>query len=705
MRRIGYAALAAALLAVHGCGGEGPDVPASVSAMRAAGIDTRHDMANDCLAVATAGDGRFVTRSESGEPVVADVSRDAAVPFFMKPTGLGTYLLFDDERKLLAVDDSGAFPAITRTATPPTASAEWRVSHSSPLGFELTATVSGAGLAAGEGTDELRARPAGDHDGGRFAFLPAEGCERFPEARVNAEGETFRGTRPDGTVRGIADVHMHLMASKRLGGRVIAGESFHRFGIQRALGDGIEAHGADGRQDLLGNFFRGELGTTHDTQGWPTFRDWPVHDTVTHQQIYYKWLERAWKAGLRLAVNHVNADNAVCEAMIITDYPCREMAAVRGQIEAMHELEAYIDAQAGGPGEGWLRIVTTPEQARSVIEQGKLAVVLGVESSNILGCDVYDGVPGCTRGSIDARVAELRELGVRSVFLAHWFDNALTGPALMGTHAVFLNIFNRLQTNNYLEVTKCPASGVSRGVTMQDLPLDLSAILGIENAIVATLDQAQQFGPEPPTYPDGPRCNARGLTDLGAYAVRRLMDAGIVVETDHLSPSARAAVLDIAEARDKPVIAGHWSGGATSPVETQRILDLGGLAMPNAASARTLIDEILDLAERMQDREVVGVGVGIDIGGLNSMPGPRTDSDEQALSYPFTSFRGDVSFRRQRTGERVFDLNDDGVAHYGLFADLFADMEQLEGGERALGVMFRSAEAYLRMWQRASETD
>ena len=45
-----------------------------------------------------------------------------------------------------------------------------------------------------------------------------------------------------------------------------------------------------------------------------------------------------------------------------------------------------------------------------------------------------------------------------------------------------------------------------------------------------------------------------------------------------------------------------------------------------------------------------------------SLPGPREDGG-LALRYPFTSYDGRVEFKRQRTGERTFDLNRDGVAH------------------------------------------
>jgi hypothetical protein len=57
---------------------------------------------------------------------------------------------------------------------------------------------------------------------------------------------------------------------------------------------------------------------------------------------------------------------------------------------------------------------------------------------------------------------------------------------------------------------------------------------------------------------------------------------------------------------------------------------------------------------------------------------------------------------RQRSGTRTFDLNTDGVAHYGLFADVVADIQRTPSTRPALGPLFHSAEAYLRMWQRAA---
>src|SRR5204862_680529 len=44
--------------------------------------------------------------------------------------------------------------------------------------------------------------------------------------------------------------------------------------------------------------------------------------------------------------------------------------------------------------------------------------------------------------------------------------------------------------------------------------------------------------------------------------------------------------------------------------------------------------------------------------------------------------------------------NKDGVAHYGLYADWFQDVRK-RGGPKMAADMWRGAEAYLEMWERA----
>ncbi len=103
------------------------------------------------------------------------------------------------------------------------------------------------------------------------------------------------------------------------------------------------------------------------------------------------------------------------------------------QAQDMHQMERYIDAQYGGPGKGWYRIVTNPFQARRVINQGKLAVIMGIETSASLRLPLQAPTrrtPAVRRRPrIDQQLDEVHKMGVRQMELVNKFDNALAGVA------------------------------------------------------------------------------------------------------------------------------------------------------------------------------------------------------------------------------------------------------------------------------------
>ena len=78
-------------------------------------------------------------------------------------------------------------------------------------------------------------------------------------------------------------------------------------------------------------------------------------------------------------------------------HSCDETTAVSRAGPDATALQNYVDAQAGGKGKGWFRLVYNPRQARSVIERGKLAVLIGIESSNLFGCSEQMDAPQCDR--------------------------------------------------------------------------------------------------------------------------------------------------------------------------------------------------------------------------------------------------------------------------------------------------------------------
>ena len=150
---------------------------------------------------------------------------------------------------------------------------------------------------------------------------------------------------------------------------------------------------------------------------------------MTHEQTYYRWLERAWMGGLRLYVNLFVENSVLCELYPLKRNSCDEMESVRLQARDIYELQDYIDAQSGGPGKGFFRIVTDPFQARKVIADGKLAVVLGIEVSELFNCSHDNYVPDCNKDDIDRQLDEVYKLGVRDMELVNKFDNALAGVA------------------------------------------------------------------------------------------------------------------------------------------------------------------------------------------------------------------------------------------------------------------------------------
>ena len=79
-------------------------------------------------------------------------------------------------------------------------------------------------------------------------------------------------------------------------------------------------------------------------------------------------------------------------------------------------------------------------------------------------------------------------------------------------------------------------------------------------------------------------------------------------------------------------------------------------------------------------RYYFGFGYGADINGLGAQGDPRgADVRRTRSTYPFTGLGG-VTVDKQRSGERVYDINVDGVAHYGLYPDWVQDLRKVAGG-------------------------
>ncbi|CAL9354183.1 hypothetical protein SUDANB176_00537 [Streptomyces sp. enrichment culture] len=499
-----------------------------------------------------------------------------------------------------------------------------------------------------------------------------------PDSRIDVTGEPFKGTNADGEVRGFVDAHNHIMSNEAFGGRLICGKPFSAKGIADALKDCPE-HYPDGSLAVFDFITNGGDGR-HDPVGWPTFEDWPAHDSLTHQQNYYAWIERAWRGGQRVLVNDLVTNGVICSVYFFKDRGCDEMTSIRLQAKLTYDMQAYVDGMYGGPGKGWFRIVTDSAQAREVVEQGKLAVVLGVETSEPFGCKQILDVPQCDKADIDAGLDELYALGVRSMFLCHKFDNALCGVRFdEGALGTAINVGQFLSTGTFWRTERCTGP-------QHDNPIGLAAAPGAEKHLPA--------GVEVPSYDEGARCNVRGLTELGEYAVRGMMERNMMLEIDHMSVKATGRVLDIFEAESYPgVISSHsWMDLDW----TERVYGLGGFVAQYMHGSEGFVAEARR-TEALRDEHGVGYGYGTDMNGVGGWPAPRGADAPNPVTYPFRSVDGGSVVDRQTTGERTWDLNTDGAAHYGLVPDWIEDIRRV-GGQDVVDDLFRGAESYLDTW-------
>ncbi|MEX2195035.1 MAG: hypothetical protein WD844_07095 [Thermoleophilaceae bacterium] len=653
------------------------------------GDDARYALAGGCYALRSQSLGRYVIKDGGGYRASAEVI-GAAEPFRMQATALGRYLFYGRDRDFMAGAGEGV-----EVAGAASRAADWRV--------DGTAGAFTIGLPSEDAA--LSAAPDGDlalgTEGGLFAFEPTEGCAEFPEIEVNAGGRPLAGDTSYGEVRGLIDAHMHMMAFEFLGGRAHCGRPWHPYGVEQALVDCPDHYVANGAAAVLENVLSyGSPVGTHDPVGWPTFEDWPHHASLTHEQSYYKWLERAWMGGLRVFVNLMVENSALCKLYPYKQNSCNEMDSVRLQIKRIRQLEDYIDAQEGGPGKGWFRIVTDPFEARRVINDGKLAVVLGIETSQLFDCGVYNDVPTCGTDDIDRQLDEFHDLGIRDMEIINKFDNAFGGVAGdAGTTGVIVNAGNRLETGKFWQMQSCPGHVHADGHTHEGvhdrsqftLPgMSRDSLVG--NGLQSLLPPGAL-----PVYTEEPHCNARGLTALGEHLVRGMIEKKMIIDPDHLGVLARNGVLALAEAaRYSGLVSSHsWS----TPDAYPRIFALGGVVTPYAGSSMGFVKQWEQLKPMRSERHYFGFGYGADMNGFGAQGAPR-NAEDTPVSYPFTSFDGGVTLDRQRSGERVFDINEDGVAHYGLYPDWVEDLRMLAGDE-IVEDMARGAEAYLQMWERA----
>ncbi len=391
-----------------------------------------------------------------------------------------------------------------------------------------------------------------------------------PPATIDEPTTGWAATpEPRGVLRGYLDMHLHLFGHMAHGGKNLVGEpapidasgGFVLSGshnVNTALSPATDLlvhknpyHGLlnDTSGDGTGDGSRTEFGA-------PYFSGWPKWTSTTHQQTYYVWLERAWRGGLRTTTLFASHVEALCKtslkATFVESWPICEnsMLHIVNQLKEARNFERFVDSLSGGPGLGWFRIVTTPQQARDAVRAGKLAVVLGIEVDNLFNCSNFTsnpaaGQPGCPANfglplaltglpaptTLEQAVNVIYDMGVRQVFPIHNFDNGF-GAAASWMDAIAVG--HAASQVRWWETRDCGGTGPDAyGFWLDNVLYPLMSAIGFFTGVPPIPDYISGAGTS--TYAS---CNQFGLTATGPTLLQALMNKGMLIDIDHMSANS-----------------------------------------------------------------------------------------------------------------------------------------------------------------------
>jgi hypothetical protein len=231
------------------------------------------------------------------------------------------------------------------------------------------------------------------------------------------------------------------------------------------------------------------------------------------------------------------------------------------------------------------------------------------------------------------------------------------------------------------------------------------------------------------------------------------MERGMIIDIDHMSTRAVSDTIALAQGfrpEGYPLVISHalFRDLHTADTRHERMRTLTQLQQIDAMGGMAgvmLKDDVLDRGTRGQRKTIDYAGssvtddcrhssktfaqaygyavdalsgraaMGSDFNGVAGHFGPRFgdaacggEPGERSaqlrarnrLPYPF-ALDEFGSFAAQRSGQKTFDYNVDGMAHVGLLPDFVADLARVGISPVQLDLLLESAESYIALWERA----
>lgn len=380
---------------------------------------------------------------------------------------------------------------------------------------------------------------------------------------------------------GWADIHCHPMAQAGFGG-ILAGQMH---GPVEDLGSCLQKHGCEHSNPLhpmglalnAGNRNDGSLSVPGWTASEPQpgeqlgFRGWPKFDDLIHIKTHQEWIRRAYDGGLRLMVALVVHNELLAGIGQFPDWAQSDRDTIEPQVQMLKEFVVH--------NKDWCGIAKTAAEARALVEQNKMAFVLGLETDSVNGWinknDFADDPSQANREAIRDQIYPyfqyLRDLGIVQINLVHLTDNAFGGMALYE----MMSLFNTLQRTGQFPEGEDGYHEPGQPQTPRPEDEQISKPLSIPHELLKLLDMViKAAGVQPPPeltnphFPVGNR-NVRGMTVAGEVALRVAMRLGMVIDIDHMSERCTQKAYEIAmkvvDQEKYPLIVAHNGARRMSP--------------------------------------------------------------------------------------------------------------------------------------------
>ncbi len=301
----------------------------------------------------------------------------------------------------------------------------------------------------------------------------------------------------------------------------------------------------------------------------------PLHDSNSHTRYSTEWIKAAAQdtgdAKLKLMVAFAVESEAMCEQLYYANkgnggpggdgYACSHGDTVKSMDRQIDALKDWAKANSS-----WMEIAYTAGDARRIINAGKLAIVLGVESDYAFGAEdrTFDPVN---------RLNHYYDSGVRTFYLAHKVSSRLAGAdiyrAKTETGGKVIRATQAMAGCFYVDdyVADFPLKGNSghkfcdntcgdggfKGSKLTDKCVKKYSDLSEVNYAAYFLGGGGSYFngfeayPKPPGFSGsagsrmdhGVERNNLGLSTDGERVVREAMGKGMIINIDHVSTRAR----------------------------------------------------------------------------------------------------------------------------------------------------------------------